>query len=306
MLENLRGCDSFFRVILYYDWPATWALTRQLQPQAVIFSDVGPDIRWVGNENGYAGETCWATYTPVGEDGGEPAPGDTRYREGIKGHRDGKFWLPAECDVSIRPGWFYHASEDSLVKSPARLFDLYFQSAGRNAALLLNVPPDRRGRWHENDVKALQAFKRLLDQTFARDFAAGAKVTASNVRGNDRHFAAGNVVDGKKETYWATDDTVTSVSLVLSLPKPETFNCVMLQEHIALGQRVEAFLIEQWNGNSWTLVAGGTTIGHKRLLRFPQITASKLRVNIRQSKACPAMAAIGVFHAPEKASATER
>ncbi len=112
----------------YYGWPETWALTRQLQPQAALFSDVGPDIRWVGNESGYAGETCWATYSPVGEGGGEPAPGDTRYQEGIAGHRDGKFWLPAECDVSIRPGWFYHAREDSLVKSSAQLFELYCQS----------------------------------------------------------------------------------------------------------------------------------------------------------------------------------
>ncbi len=282
----------------YYSWPETWALTRQLQPQAVIFSDVGTDIRWVGNENGYAGETCWATYSPVGEDGGEPAPGDTRYREGIEGHRDGKFWLPAECDVSIRPGWFYHASEDSLVKSPARLFELYFQSVGRNAALLLNVPPDRRGRWHENDVKALRDFKRLLDQTLARDFAAGATVTASNVRGYDRRFTAKNVVDGKKETYWATDDSVTTAFLVLALRQKSTFNCLMLQEHIALGQRVESFSVERWEGGAWVSAASGTTIGHKRLLCFPNVTTDKVRLIIHQAKACPTISKIGIFHAP--------
>jgi alpha-L-fucosidase len=200
----------------YYDWPTTWALVRQLQPNALIFSDVGPDIRWVGNENGYAGETCWAMYTPVGVNGDEPAPGYTRDKEGIEGHRDGKFWLPAECDVSIRPGWFYHAHQDSLVKSSERLFELYFQSVGRNGSLLLNVPPDRRGCFHESDVKALLGFKRLLDQTFLRDFAAGATVHASNVRGKDRRFAANNVVDNKKDTYWATDDSVTTASLVLA------------------------------------------------------------------------------------------
>lgn len=305
--DGANGGDGFYggaresRTIdrkTYYDWPATWALVRQLQPNAVIFSDVGPDIRWVGNENGYAGETCWAMYDPIGINGDAPAPGYTRDKEGIEGHRDGKQWLPAECDVSIRPGWFYHASQDSLVKSPEKLFELYFQSVGRNGSLLLNVPPDRRGRWHENDVQALREFKRLLDQTFARDFAAGAAVTASNVRGHDQRFAARNVVDDKNATYWATDDSVTKASLVLTLPKPETFNCVMLQEFIALGQRVESFAIEQWDGHKWIAVVSGTTIGHKRLLQFPQMTANKIRVSVRQAKACPTIARIGIFHSP--------
>lgn len=282
----------------YYDWPGTWSLVRQLQSNAVIFSDVGPDIRWVGNENGYAGETCWAMYDPIGVNGDAPAPGYTRDKEGIEGHRNGKQWLPAECDVSIRPGWFYHASQDSLVKSPEKLFELYFQSVGRNGSLLLNVPPDRRGRWHENDVQALQGFKRLIDQAFARDFTAGAQVTASNVRGKAQRFAAKNVVDGKKITYWITDDSVSSASLVLTLPKTETFNCVLLQENIALGQRVESFAIEQWEDNKWISVISGTSIGHKRLLLFPLVTTNKVRVSIRQVKACPAIAQIGIFHAP--------
>jgi alpha-L-fucosidase len=242
-------------------------------------------------------------YDPVGVNGDAPAPGYTRDQEGIEGHRNGKQWLPAECDVSIRPGWFYHANQDSLVKSSERLFELYFQSVGRNGSLLLNVPPDRRGRFHENDVNALRGFKRLLDQTFSRNFAKGAKVTASNVRGNDRRFAVSHVVDDRKETYWATDDSVTRASLVLTLPKQETFNCVMLQEYIALGQRVEAFEIDQWNGNKWISVITGTTIGHKRLLRFPQMTTDKIRINIRQAKACPVIAKIGIFLTPEKVSA---
>ncbi len=305
--DGANGGDGFYggaresRTIdrrTYYDWPTTWALVRQLQPNAVIFSDVGPDIRWVGNENGYAGETCWAMYDPIGVNGDAPAPGYTRDKEGIEGHRDGKQWLPAECDVSIRPGWFYHAGQDSLVKSPEKLFELYFQSVGRNGSLLLNVPPDRRGRWHENDVQALRGFKRLFDQAFARDFAAGAKVMASNVRGNDRRFAASNVIDGKKETYWATDDSVTNASLVLVLPKSETFNCVMLQEHITLGQRVDSFAIEHWDGHEWIAVISGTTIGYKRLLRFPQVTANKIRVSVRQAKACPVIMKVGVFLAP--------
>ncbi|MCG3120743.1 MAG: hypothetical protein ALAOOOJD_03571 [bacterium] len=305
--DGANGGDGFYggaresRTIdrrTYYDWPTTWSLVRQLQPNAVIFSDVGPDIRWVGNENGYAGETCWAMYDPGGVNGDAPAPGYTRDKEGIEGHRDGKQWLPAECDVSIRPGWFYHANQDSLVKSPEKLFELYFQSVGRNGSLLLNVPPDRRGRWHENDVQALRGFKHLLDQTFARDLVAGAKVTASNVRGNDSRFAAQNMIDDKQETYWATDDSVTRASSVLTLPKAETFNCVRLQEHIALGQRVESFEVAQGDGNHWTIVASGTTIGHKRLLRFPSVTADKVRVTILQAKACPIISRIGIFNAP--------
>jgi len=282
----------------YYDWPATWSLIRQLQPKAVIFSDVGPDIRWVGNENGYAGETCWAMYDPIGFNGDAPAPGYTRDKEGIEGHRNGTQWLPAECDVSIRPGWFYHAAQDSLVKTPEKLFELYFQSVGRNGSLLLNVPPDRRGRWHENDVQALRGFKHLLDQCFSRNLAAGAEVVGSNVRGNGRQFAAGNTVDQNKETYWATDDSVTSASLVLTLQRDSTFNCVMLQEHIALGQRIEAFAVERWDGQAWMPIASGTTIGHKRLLRFPTVTAGRVRLTIHKAKACPTISNFGIFQTP--------
>jgi alpha-L-fucosidase len=178
------------------------------------------------------------------------------------------------------------------------LFELYFQSVGRNGSLLLNVPPDRRGRWHENDVQALRRFKHLLDRTFSNDIGAGANATASNVRGKDPRFTAGNVVDDRPETYWATDDTVTSASLVLALPEPETFNCVMLQEFIALGQRVEAFAVQHWDGNDWASVASGTTIGHKRLLRFPAVTTDRVRVTILQAKACPVISKIGIFRAP--------
>ncbi len=237
-------------------------------------------------------------YTPVGVNGDEPAPGYTRDKEGIEGHRDGKFWLPPECDVSIRPGWFYHANQDSLVKSPERLFELYFQSVGRNGSLLLNVPPDRRGRFHENDVKALMGFKHLLDQTFSRNFAAGATVTASNVRGKDRRFAANNLVDNKKETYWATHDSVTTASLVLTLGQNSTFNCLLLQEYIALGQRIEKFAVEHWDGNAWVPFVAGTTIGYKRLLRFPNVTTDKIRLIIQQAKTCPTISNIGFFKTP--------
>jgi alpha-L-fucosidase len=173
--DGANGGDGYYggarekRVIdkrTYYDWPRTWELVRKLQPGAVIFSDVGPDVRWVGNEKGIANETCWATYDPVGENGGPASPGDVRARDSGTGTRNGKHWLPAECDVSIRPGWFWHERENSRVKTPDQLVDLYFKSVGRGASFLLNVPPDRRGLLHEADVASLAAFGEWRRKTF--------------------------------------------------------------------------------------------------------------------------------------------
>ena len=305
--DGANGGDGYYggarekRVIdrrTYYGWNETWQLVRQLQPNAVIFSDVGPDIRWVGNENGLAGETSWSMYTPVGEQGDEPAPGYTRYEEGIYGQSDGRSWLPAECDVSIRPGWFYHPSEDSLVKSSEKLFELYFESVGRNASLLLNIPPDRRGRLHGNDVKSLTGLKKLLDETFAHNLAEGAAVTASNIRGNDSHFSPNTLTDNDNETYWATDDGVTSASLILELSQPAEFNVVMLQEYIALGQRVKSFTVDVWKNNRWQNIAVGTTIGHKRLMKTRMIVSDKIRLSILKSRACPTISTFGLYKAP--------
>src|SRR5690242_5161013 len=167
----------------YYDWPTTWQLVRSLQPNAVIFSDVGPDLRWVGNEKGYAGETNWATYAPVGLDGGEAAPGYVRDKEGESGHRTATQWLPAECDVSIRPGWFWHENQNAQVKTPEALLDLYFKSVGRGCNLLLNIPPDKRGQIFETDAANLKRFGEMLHEQFKTNLAAKATLTASNVRG---------------------------------------------------------------------------------------------------------------------------
>ncbi len=284
----------------YYAWEETWALVRRFQPNAVIFSDVGPDIRWVGNEDGFAGETCWAMYSPVARDSGVPAPGNTRYQEGIEGHRDGKQWIPAECNVSIRPGWFHHEREDSLVKSSHQLFDLYFQSVGRNASLLLNVPLDRRGRVAKPDSIALMGFKRLRDQLFARDYARGSTATAPGVRGNHRQFAPANVSDGRSETYWAADDTLATPWLLLELPKRATFDCVLLQEYIPLGQRVESFSIEWRDGTEWRELTRGTTIGSKRLLRVPAVTTDAIRLVIHRSRAVPLISTLSLHKMPDR------
>jgi alpha-L-fucosidase len=273
--------------ITYYDWPETWKMVRQLQPNAVIFSDVGPDIRWVGNENGYAAETCWSMYSPKGEQNDAAAPGYTKYQEATEGHRDGTAWLPAECDVSIRPGWFYHESQDTLVKSPEKLFELYLQSIGRNGSLLLNIPPDRRGQFNSNDISALIEFKHIRDSVFSNDYAHTSNVTASNIRGNDNHFSPNKILDDDRNSYWACDDSILTPSLIIDLAKKINAKYILVQEYIPLGQRIESFTIEGFDGRAWQELAKGTTIGHKRILPLAPMMVSKIRLNILRSRACP-------------------
>ena len=281
----------------YYEWPNTWAIVRALQPMAAMFSDAGPDFRWVGNENGIAGETCWATLDmtkPMRYPGGGSAGLNS-------GERPGTQWLPAECDVSIRPGWFYHAGEDAAVKTPAQLLEIYYKSVGRGADLNLNLPPDRRGVIHENDVKALREFRRLLDLTFATNLAAGARLTPSNTRGGgaDRTFAADRVLDGSRDTYWATDDGVTTPELVVELAQAATFNVVDLREYLPLGQRIEAFAVDAWRDGKWVEFAAGTSVGNRRLIRGPRVTTAKVRLRITQAAVAPAIAEFGLYAEPE-------
>ena len=279
----------------YYEWPNTWQLVRELQPNTVLFSDAGPDIRWVGNERGIAGETCWATQNRA-----DFAPGRADVQRLNRGDRPGTHWVPAECDVSIRPGWFYHQHEDDQVKTAQQLVDLYYSSVGRGASFLLNLPPDRRGRIHENDARSLREFRRIIDATFATNLAAGARVTASNSRGNgrDRRFVAGNVLDGSRITYWATDDEVKTPSLVLDFGQPTTFNVVRIQEYLPLGQRVEAVGVDAWKDGGWSEVAGATSIGNCRLIRGPRITTARVRLRVTQAPVCPAISEVGLFVEP--------
>jgi alpha-L-fucosidase len=283
----------------YYDWPNTWALARKLQPEAAIFSDVGPDIRWVGNEKGIAGETCWATYDPVGEYGGPAAPGDVNAEQSAVGTRHGKHWIPAECDVSIRPGWFWHEEENSKVKSPRELMDLYCESVGRGASFLLNVPPDRRGLLNENDVSSLRDFGRIWQQTFSKNLAIGAKLKTSSVRGSIDRFSPQTLLNGDRYSFWASDDSVTTPELELQFPTPVSFNVIRLREAIQLGQRVEAFEINAWRDGSWTPLAKGTSIGNCRLIRTEgRAETSKLRLRITRSPVPPALSEFGLFAEP--------
>ncbi|MCB9783626.1 MAG: alpha-L-fucosidase [Candidatus Omnitrophica bacterium] len=284
----------------YYDWENTWAIVRELAPNAVLFSDVGPDIRWVGNEKGFAGDPCWHTYTPhPNEPGGQAAPGASNYKEGVNGHVDGEYWLPAEVDVSIRPGWFYHESQNDQVRSPENLMELYYQSVGRGACLLLNVPPDDRGLIHETDIAALRGFKTLRDATFKMDLAHDATAKASNVRGDVDTYAASNVLDDDRSTYWATDDGVTSGSITVDFGKETTFDHVVLQEYIELGQRILRFSVDAYSGGQWRTIAEGESIGWKRILRTDPVTAEKVRFNVLEAKACPTLSSLSIYAGPD-------
>ena len=274
----------------YYDWPNTWALVHELMPGAVMFSDGGPDIRWMGNERGQAGVTCWATLNR-----NDFFPGQADAKRLNSGDRPGTHWLPAECDVSIRPGWFYHAKEDALVKTPQQLLDIYYQSIGHGASLLLNLPPDRRGRIADADVQSLKEFRRRLDAIFSKNLAADAKVSASNVRGNDPTYAGKNALTGKGEKYWSTDDSVTTPELVLDLGRPTSFNVVSLREYLPLGQRIEAVALDRWSDGQWVQFAAATSVGSRRLIPVERVTTSKVRLRITQASACPALTEIGLY-----------
>ena len=275
----------------YYDWPTTLALVRSMQPNVIFFSDAGPGVRWVGNERGIAGSTNWNTISTDTLFAGKADIEDLLNT----GSPDGNKWVPAEVDVSIRPGWFYHKEQDSLVKTPEQLFRIYLTSVGRGSTLLLNIPPDRRGLFHENDVRALKGLREILNREFAVNLAKGAKVKASNYRGNAKQFKPGNITDGDKNTYWATDDNVITGNIEIDLGKIATVKYVLLQEYIKLGQRVKSFTIEAWKDNSWQQVAEGTTIGYKRLLQIIPLLTNKIRVNITGSRACPIISNAEIF-----------
>jgi alpha-L-fucosidase len=251
----------------YYDWPTTIALVKELQPGVKIFSDAGPDIRWVGNEHGYAGETFWSV---IDDKKLVIGGSDSKYLN--TGDPEGNKWIIGQCDVSIRPGWFYHASEDSLVKTPEQLMDIYYKSVGRNGVLLLNLPPDRRGLIHETDVANLEAFKADIDAIFTKDLAQGASLLRKK-----------------------SEDKL--VEVIAELGGAKTFDHVVLGETIEKGQRISRFHVEAENEDgTWTRIAEATTIGYKRILKVEPTTSSRVKVVIEESKNPPLISEVGLFY----------
>lgn len=281
---------------VYYQWNETWnEYTRKLQPNANIFSDIGWDVRWVGNEKGIADDIHWATFTPRPPDGvNEAVPGQANYPESPMGHRDGKYWIPAECDVPLRKGWFYHPGEKP--KSPDQLFDLYFKSVGRGAALDLGLAPDTRGLLHEDDVESLRIFGEKLSKTFGTNLLVGATLKASNVRGFNSIYGTRNLLDKKRETYWATDDDYKTPSLTIDLGKEKTIDIFEIRENIALGQRIEGFALDVFENDNWKEIHKGVSIGAKRLVKLPMpVTAQKFRLRITESPVGVAISELGFY-----------
>lgn len=302
---NPKGKDMVY-------WRNQWIdLVRELAPKAAIFG-CGPDCRWVGNESGYARETEWSVIplqtSPRDEAWKDKTGPDLGSREKLK---DAKWlhWYPAETDVSIRPGWFWHESENDKVKSLETLANIYFESVGRNSVLLLNVPPDKRGLFHETDVERLKQFGQFIKNTFSTNFAKGAKVTdttreatPADMRGGGafgvlapKAGGAKNVVDGKPDSFWQSKAGTTFGSLEIELKGAQSFDVIMLQENIQVGQRVEKFAVDVWQGSDWKEIAKGTTIGYKRLLKVPMTTASKVRVRLLESRLNPTLTEVGLY-----------
>ena len=277
----------------YYNYPRIYEMLDSIQPQAIIFSDGGPGCRWVGNEKGFAGATNWSFLRK-----GEVHPGYDKSYELQYGHPDGNQWVPAECDVSIRPGWFYHPEEDDRVKSPDQLVDLYYRSVGHNATLLLNFPVDRRGLIHPVDSANAVRFHEMIQQQLKTNLVAGMTPKVSNERGGD--FVASALTDDNFDTYWATEDGVTTADIEFSFDTPTRMNRMMLQEYIPLGQRVKAFVVEYLDKDIWLPVKLNeetTTIGYKRLLRFETVETKGIRIRITDARGPLCLSSVGVYDA---------
>lgn len=276
----------------YYPWEEIREIVYKLQPGASIFSDAGPDIHWIGNERGIAGETCWSML-----DRTKVAVGDADSDYLNTGDFFGTSWVIGQCDVSIRRGWFFHTTDDETVKTPSQLVDLYYRSVGRNAVFLLNLPPNRDGLFAEKDVASLKKFKEILDKTFKENMVANAKVTATSQFAKDSKFSSDNLTDNDANSYWAAAADKRQASLEMAIDSTKKFDRILLQEPIKFGQRICSFDIQVLKPGGWQTIASGTSIGYKRLLRITPITGSKLRINIRDANNTPALSNFGIFKA---------
>ncbi|HAO45771.1 MAG TPA: glycoside hydrolase family 29 (alpha-L-fucosidase) [Chitinophagaceae bacterium] len=258
-----------------YDWHRFEQTVRELSPNTVVFSDIGPDVRWCGNESGIAGKTNWNTLDTAGFTRGAGAPSQDTLNAG---NANGKNWIPAECDVSIRPGWFYHKAEDDKVKTPEQLFDLYLKSVGRGANLLLNVPPDGRGLIHENDSAALVGFNRLLEANFSKKIKFDA--VSFRKKGRGRFIYRKSLDDGNPNSFVRFNHDSGVVRLYMKTGV--LINCIVLKEDLKKGQRISNAKIELyvWGANSESRqVKTISTIGRKRIITFPAVHVKYVTVS---------------------------
>ena len=267
-----------------YDWDRFKKTVKTLSPNTVVFSDVGPHVRWVGNEKGIAGKTNWNYLDTVGFTPGAGAPAVDVLNQG---NENGKAWIPAECDVSIRPGWFYHANEDDKVKTPEQLFDLFLKSVGRGANLLLNVPPDRRGKIHRNDSASLVGIKKLIDKNFSK--------TIMNKKGVNVLFDKPNsiVVSADKKTVEVKDYLENSCNIIFD--EPGFVNTIIIKEDLKQGQRVKSFVIQILDEDKKSQYVQGTTIGHQRIVTFPKIKTAFIAIRILDSFGNPMINGVDAY-----------
>ena len=257
------------------------------QPQLVIFSDIGPSVRWCGNENGIINNTNWNLLDTAGFKRGNGGPPIDTLNTG---NVNGKLWIPAEADVSIRPGWFYHTKEDGKVKSPQTLFNLYLKSVGNGGNLLLNVPPDRSGQINAADSASLMGFRKLREAAFLTNLFASANISTNTSNGKNLM----NLLDQKNETYWASTQK-ENTQLILKLPKITSFNTLVLEEMLTYGQRINEFTIEALQGTTYQTIYTGTTIGRKKIASFEKLETSQIRITIKNSKAAPILRNIAAY-----------
>lgn len=271
-----------------YDFDLWWSTVRELQPKALIFSDEGPDIRWIGNEHGFAGKTNWSTVNRDSITIGKPGQGPY-LNSGEAGAPD---WVVGECDVSIRPGWFYHPEEDEEVKTVEQLTEIFMKSVGRNCTLLLNIPPDTTGQFHSTDVARLYAFSDTLDSMFSDDMITDAVIESSSSRAS---YTADKALDTNWDSYWMADENDPAPVLKLSFEEPVTFNLMSLQEYIPIGQNISKFDISIKNVDDWQVVADETTVGYKRILQLDEITTGEIRIRFQEFLSPPGIAEISLF-----------
>lgn len=294
-----------------YHWHSYYKIIRRLQPNAVIAVS-GPDVRWVGTESGYGRQTEWsvlpgsnlnqdkiAAYSQQEALDGAFTPRDLMDEDLGSRHKiqnaKSLVWYPAEIDASIRPGWFYHESEDNLVKSPFKLVDIYYNSVGLNGVLLLNIPPDKRGLITEHDIKSMHGMRYILDQTFSDNLAKTGIASATDEKnGNEAQL----ILNDDLTTFWTTNSGTEAAEIIIELAQKQTFNRAMLQENILDGQRIEKFHLDWWDGSQWQFLAKATTVGYKRLLRFLTVTTDKVRISIDAARTNPTLASFGLYEAP--------
>ena len=279
--EGPNGKKQQYDFKRFQDSAFTW------QPQVVIFSDIGPGIRWCGNENGFLGNTNWNLLDTAGFSRGSGAPPTDTLNQG---NVNGRYWIPAEADVSIRPGWFYHAAEDTKVKSPENLFNLYLQSVGHGGNLLLNVPPDRTGKINAADSAALMGFRKIREAAFTTDLFAKAKISTNTHQNKNLD----KLTDHDINTFWVSSHQENTV-LVFELPQKKQVNSIVLEEMIKYGQRVQAFTIEVSDGNSYRNVFTGTTIGRKKIAVFEKQETDKIKITITRAKAVPVLRGVAGY-----------